>query len=166
VRYLPAGIRTVLATAAATVVLAGAFAAPAAAEKATSFSADSGDACGVTQGILDWNYTPTVIPIPISVQVTGVVVDQPVGADAPAECVDDGRFTVVRFGIITAPPPGGPDQPEVLPTTQQVDNGKLKFSFLLGSGQRIEAVTVQVCRTTAGDVKRYCGLTLGFEPPA
>jgi hypothetical protein len=165
VRHVAAGIRAVVATAAATVVFAGGFAAPAAAEKATSFSADSGDACGITEGILDWNYTPTPIPIPISVQVTGVVVDQPVDAGTPTECVDDGRFTVARFGVITAPPPGVPEEPGVRPLTQQVDNGTLKFTFLLNPGQRIEAITVQVCRTTVDDVKRYCGPTLGFEPP-
>ncbi|MBQ1024148.1 hypothetical protein [Micromonospora sp. C95] len=124
------------------------------------FSVPSGDNCtyGYTEGVLEWRSTaPTS-----AARLTGVVVDRP-SANEPITCRDDRRYTTATYIAYAGERP-------VDQAAQRVDNGVVRFDFVLGSNASvlgIDRVTIQVCRTSLdGPSIRpdYCGREHTFRP--
>ncbi|MCZ7419889.1 hypothetical protein O7605_10205 [Verrucosispora sp. WMMA2121] len=149
---------TVLAAALlATTVMAGSAAASPISQR---FSVPSGDNCtyGYTEGVLEWRSTaPTS-----AVRLTGVVVDRP-SANEPIACRDDRRYTIASYVAYAGERP-------IDRAAQRVDNGVLRFDFVLGSNASavgIDRVVIQVCRMSLdrpSTVPDYCGREYTFRP--
>ncbi|GIJ33476.1 hypothetical protein ACIBQ2_14995 [Micromonospora sediminimaris] len=149
---------TVLAAALlATTVMAGSAAAVPISQR---FSVPSGDNCtyGYTEGVLEWRSTaPTK-----AVRLTGVVVDRP-SANEPIFCRDDRRYTIASYVAYAGERP-------IDRAAQRVDNGVLRFDFVLDSDAwavGIDRVVIQVCRTSLdrpSTVPDYCGREYTFRP--
>ncbi|MBQ1047996.1 hypothetical protein KBX50_05915 [Micromonospora sp. C51] len=149
---------TVLAAALlATTVMAGSAAASPISQR---FSVPSGDNCtyGYTEGVLEWRSTaPTS-----AVRLTGVVVDRP-SANEPIACRDDRRYTIATYLAYAGERP-------IDRAAQRVDNGVLRFDFVLGSDASavgIDRVVIQVCRMSLdrpSTVPDYCGREHTFRP--
>lgn len=124
---------------------------------AQPFYADSGESCplGYSEGTLFWQAGgPGVFPV----EVTGVVVDGNTCGTA-----EDNRYTIASFT--------GYYGDKVVDTAEEkVDNGQLKFDFVLGEGSStaagIDGVVVQVCRAPLfGEGMEYCGKPQAYSPP-
>jgi hypothetical protein len=129
-----------------------------------AFAADSGDACphGRAKGLLGWHLRP-LGGGPIAVDVTGILLDQPVSGDASTpECADDGRFSVVTFTAYAGA--------TVVDTgSGRVDNGTVRIAFQLAAEVRaipIDQVVVQVCRVNLDPAPfEYCGPKQQYRAP-
>lgn len=128
------------------------------------FYADSGDPCplGLTRGKLRW------IDVggprgAIGVEIVGVVVDRPTGAEPAPECGDP-RSTTAAFTTYHG-------KTVVAAESVRVDDGELDFRARLpepfAERLSIDLLVVQVCRhAPAGmGLHDYCGVLVEYRPP-
>jgi hypothetical protein len=151
-------LRTV-ATAATTLLALALWAVPAQADitPPQPFYADSTnasfDTCphGITSGTLQWN-TPGPAA-PISVAISGKVVDRPAPDGTTPSCTPDDYSSSAIFTVYSGSAVVGSK-------TVTVDNGVVQFQFTLGSSTAttLTKLTVQVCRNPVHTLPpSYCG---------
>jgi hypothetical protein len=126
------------------------------------FTADSGDPCryGDVKGVIGWHLGPLATR-PTIVDVEGTLLDRPLSTGLVAPCGDDRRFSSVT---LTAYARGA----VVDSAVARADNGARDFGVQLvnaTNAERIERVTVQVCRQAPVGGGEYCGRLQEYRTP-